>query len=104
MKLTDFGIAKAMNKREHTGTGVVKGKVAFMSPEQALGKPIDARSDLFSLGTVLYLLVTRVAPVRGADRSGDAAARAEGGLPRRRRRPRPICRPRWPRSWRGPCS
>ena len=45
VKLTDFGIAKAMNKREQTGTGVVKGKVAFMSPEQAMGKPIDARSD-----------------------------------------------------------
>src|SRR3954462_12154804 len=42
VKLTDFGIAKAMNKREQTGTGVVKGKVAFMSPEQALGKSIDA--------------------------------------------------------------
>ena len=65
VKLTDFGIAKAMNKREHTGTGVVKGKVAFMSPEQALGKPIDARSDLFSLGTVLYLLVTRSRPFEG---------------------------------------
>jgi serine/threonine-protein kinase len=58
VKLTDFGIAKAMNKREHTGTGVVKGKVAFMSPEQALGKAIDARSDLFSVGTMLYLLMT----------------------------------------------
>jgi tRNA A-37 threonylcarbamoyl transferase component Bud32 len=65
VKLTDFGIAKAMNKREHTGTGVVKGKVAFMSPEQALGKPIDARSDLFSLGTVLYLMVTRTRPFEG---------------------------------------
>ncbi|MES1209859.1 MAG: serine/threonine-protein kinase [Pseudomonadota bacterium] len=65
VKLTDFGIAKAMNKREHTGVGVVKGKVAFMSPEQALGKPIDARSDLFSLGTVLYLLVTRTRPFEG---------------------------------------
>ncbi|HVZ71821.1 MAG TPA: serine/threonine-protein kinase [Polyangia bacterium] len=62
VKLTDFGIAKAMNKREHTGTGVVKGKVAFMSPEQALGKPIDARSDLFAVGTVLYQLMTRVRP------------------------------------------
>jgi hypothetical protein len=51
-----------MNKREHTGTGVVKGKVSFMSPEQALGKPIDARSDLFSLGTVLYQLMTGVRP------------------------------------------
>jgi serine/threonine protein kinase len=65
VKLTDFGIAKAMNKREHTGTGVVKGKVAFMSPEQALGKPIDARSDLFSLGTMLYLMVTRARPFEG---------------------------------------
>src|SRR6476661_7531996 len=65
VKLTDFGIAKAMNKREHTGTGVVKGKVAFMSPEQAMGKPIDARSDLFSLGTILYLLMTRSRPFEG---------------------------------------
>ena len=65
VKLTDFGIAKAMNKREHTGTGVVKGKVAFMSPEQAMGKPIDQRSDLFSVGTVLYLMVTRTRPFEG---------------------------------------
>ncbi len=65
VKLTDFGIAKAMNKREHTGVGVVKGKVAFMSPEQAQGRPIDARSDLFALGTVLYLLVTRNRPFEG---------------------------------------
>jgi serine/threonine protein kinase len=65
VKLTDFGIAKAMNKREHTGAGVVKGKVAFMSPEQAMGKSIDARSDLFALGTILYLLVTRTRPFEG---------------------------------------
>ncbi|HET6146116.1 MAG TPA: serine/threonine-protein kinase [Polyangia bacterium] len=66
VKLTDFGIAKAMNKREQTGTGVVKGKVSFMSPEQALGKSIDARSDLFSLGTVLYQLMTGVRPFEAA--------------------------------------
>jgi serine/threonine-protein kinase len=62
VKLTDFGIAKAMGKREQTGTGVVKGKVAFMSPEQALGKAIDARSDLFAVGVVLYQLMTGVRP------------------------------------------
>jgi tRNA A-37 threonylcarbamoyl transferase component Bud32 len=62
VKLTDFGIAKAMGKREQTGTGVVKGKVAFMSPEQALGKVIDARSDLFAVGVVLYQLMVGVRP------------------------------------------
>jgi len=62
VKLTDFGIAKAMGKREQTGTGVVKGKVAFMSPEQALGKAIDARSDLFAVGVVLYQLMAGVRP------------------------------------------
>jgi serine/threonine-protein kinase len=62
VKLTDFGIAKAMGKREQTGTGVVKGKVAFMAPEQALGKAIDARSDLFAVGVVLYQLMTGVRP------------------------------------------
>ena len=98
IKLTDFGIAKAMNKREQTGTGVVKGKVAFMSPEQAMGKPIDQRSDLFSLGTVLYLLMVRRAPVRGADRSRDAAARAEGRLHAAGGARRRISSPRSPRS------
>jgi len=58
VKLTDFGIAKAMGRREHTGHGVIKGKLAFMSPEQASGSPVDGRSDLFSLGTVLYVLGT----------------------------------------------
>ena len=66
VKLADFGIAKAMNKREHTGTGVVKGKVAFMSPEQGLGKPIDGRSDVFSLGTLLYVVTVGVRPFEAA--------------------------------------
>ena len=62
VKLTDFGIAKAMGRREHTGHGVIKGKLAFMSPEQASGLAVDARSDLFSLGTVLYVLGTGQRP------------------------------------------
>ena len=78
VKLTDFGIAKAMNKREQTGTGVVKGKVAFMSPEQAMGKPIDARSDLLLARNGALPAHDPVAPVRGTDRARDAAARAEG--------------------------
>jgi serine/threonine protein kinase len=62
VKLTDFGIAKAMVRRENTVEGVIKGKLAFMSPEQAAGAAIDSRSDLFSLGTLLYLMFTGKRP------------------------------------------
>lgn len=62
VKLTDFGIAKALNKRDKTATGLVKGKIAFMSPEQASGEPLDGRSDLFSLGSTLYAVVTGKRP------------------------------------------
>ncbi|MBC8132552.1 MAG: serine/threonine protein kinase, partial [Deltaproteobacteria bacterium] len=58
VKLADFGIAKAERKREQTLAGVIKGKIGFMSPEQALGRPLDARADLFSVGTVMYLMLT----------------------------------------------
>ncbi len=62
VKLTDFGIAKAMGRREHTSQGVIKGKLAFMSPEQASGSVLDNRSDLFALGTMLYLFFTGKRP------------------------------------------
>jgi eukaryotic-like serine/threonine-protein kinase len=62
VKLCDFGIAKAALSRVQTKTGVIKGKVKYMSPEQAMGKRLDGRSDLFSLGTVLYEMLTRQSP------------------------------------------
>jgi serine/threonine protein kinase len=62
VKLTDFGIAKALGKRERTQTGVIKGKLDFMSPEQAAGAALDTRSDIFSVGTLLYLLATGKRP------------------------------------------
>jgi serine/threonine-protein kinase len=62
VKLTDFGIAKALGKRERTQTGVIKGKLDFMSPEQAAGAPLDPRSDIFSVGTLLYVLATGKRP------------------------------------------
>ncbi|MBI5042841.1 MAG: serine/threonine protein kinase [Nitrospirae bacterium] len=58
VKLVDFGIAKAASKTSDTRTGVLKGKIAYMSPEQAWGRSIDRRSDIFSLGIVLYELLT----------------------------------------------
>jgi serine/threonine protein kinase len=54
VKLLDFGIAKARGANSRTRTGTVKGKNAYMSPEQILGKPLDRRSDIFALGVVMY--------------------------------------------------
>jgi serine/threonine protein kinase len=58
VKITDFGIAKLASGSVVTKTGVIKGKASYMSPEQARGDPVDKRSDLFSLGTVLWELLT----------------------------------------------
>jgi serine/threonine protein kinase len=57
VKLVDFGIAKAATKIAHTRAGVLKGKYAYMSPEQIRGDEVDARSDLFAVGIVLYELL-----------------------------------------------
>ena len=54
VKVLDFGIAKARGANSRTRTGTVKGKNAYMSPEQILGKPLDRRSDIFALGVVMY--------------------------------------------------
>jgi eukaryotic-like serine/threonine-protein kinase len=67
VKVADFGIAKARGTIEEgvdAGTPPLAGKWAYMSPEQASGEEVDARSDLFSLGVVLYELVTGVNPFR----------------------------------------
>jgi len=53
-KIVDFGIAKANSSSEETQVGILKGKYPYMSPEQILGKKLDARSDIFSLGIILY--------------------------------------------------
>src|SRR3954468_20487902 len=65
VKLADFGIAKAVGRTEKSATGVIKGKFAYMSPEQSQARPLDGRSDLFSVGTVLYLLTTGRKPFDG---------------------------------------
>ncbi len=58
VKLVDFGIAKAATKSTQTQSGALKGKLLYMSPEQALGQPLDGRSDVYSLGLVLAELLT----------------------------------------------
>src|SRR5664279_2364726 len=58
IKLCDFGIAKAASKVSTTISGALKGKLQYMSPEQAWGKRLDRRSDIFSLGLVLFEMLT----------------------------------------------
>lgn len=64
VKITDFGLARAVDDVGVTQTGMIAGTPEYMSPEQGLGKPLDHRSDLFSLGAVLYTLCTGRSPFR----------------------------------------
>ena len=64
VKITDFGIAR-ITATSQTQTGVVKGTPYYMSPEQIAGQKVDGRSDIFSLGTMLYQLLTGVLPFTG---------------------------------------
>ena len=66
VKITDFGLARAADDASLTQAGVVAGTPQYMSPEQSDGKPVDARSDLFSLGSVLHAMCTGRPPFRGS--------------------------------------
>jgi len=59
VKLLDFGIAKAMGRGSETRHGVIKGKVRYMAPEQAIGRDVDRRADIFSVGVLLWELGTK---------------------------------------------
>jgi serine/threonine-protein kinase len=65
VKVVDFGVAKSRAQTQVSRAGVIKGKTAYFSPEQVSGEQIDRRSDLFSFGCLLYLLVTGHPPFRG---------------------------------------
>ncbi len=65
VKLVDFGVAKASIRAHHTVTGSLKGKLLYMSPEQARSGKVDNRSDIFSLGSVYYELVTGIKAFMG---------------------------------------
>lgn len=65
IKLIDFGIARAAGRLSKTVSGRIQGKFCYMSPEQASGRPLDGRSDIFSAGLVLYELLTGFRPFEG---------------------------------------
>jgi WD40 repeat protein/tRNA A-37 threonylcarbamoyl transferase component Bud32 len=84
VRITDFGLARAIDDVGMTRTGEVAGTPEYMSPEQALGQPVDQRSDLFSLGSVLYAMSTGRSPFR-AESTVAALRRVCDDTPR------PIC-------------
>jgi len=68
VKIVDFGVAKAADRIHDTRSGTVKGKIAYLSPEQCKGTPVDRRSDLFSFGIVMWeMLTTERLYRRGSD-------------------------------------
>lgn len=79
--LTDFGLARTVDDSSLTRTGVIAGTPQYMSPEQARGEPVDFRSDLFSLGSLLYTMCTGRAPFR-ADSSFGVLRQISDSTPR----------------------
>src|SRR5205085_1163560 len=66
-RIIDFGIAKAARRITATSGGIMKGKLAYMSPEQARQQPVDARADLFAIAAVMHESLTGIQLFRGED-------------------------------------
>ncbi len=69
VKLADFGVAKAKGASKTTTVGLIKGKIGYLSPEQVMGESVDARTDLFALGIVLYEMVAGQPPFKAKGKS-----------------------------------
>jgi len=67
VRVTDFGIARALERRTRSMSGEVKGKIAYFSPEQAAGEPVDRRTDVYALGVVAWELLAGRRLIEGAD-------------------------------------
>ncbi len=82
VKLVDFGIAKTADSSSQTRTGVIKGKVAYMAPEQAFGEKVDRRADVFSAGVILWEALTGRRMWKGMPEAAIIHRLSTGDLPR----------------------
>jgi serine/threonine protein kinase len=93
VKLVDFGVAKALGRSAgETDTGLIRGKLAYLSPEQVVAQPLDRRTDLFAAGVILYQMTTGKHPFRG----DNAGATMNNILRRKVPKPNKIVGPAYP--------
>jgi len=81
VKVVDFGLAKAAGRISRTAAGIVKGKLAYMSPEQTVGRPLDRRTDVFALGATLWELTVDRRLFKGKDDVSTLTAVNEARVP-----------------------
>jgi serine/threonine protein kinase/outer membrane biosynthesis protein TonB len=81
VKVVDFGIAKATSNANHTDTGTIKGKIRYMAPEQLQARPVDGRTDVFSVGIVLWELLAKQGLLSGDMAPAVAQLLAQAPLP-----------------------
>ena len=84
VKIVDFGIAKARHASNETRAGIIKGKIAYMAPEQAMSQDVDRRADVFAVGVMLWEAVTETRPWKGVDELSLLQGLLAGQFPRAR--------------------